>query len=336
MNPYVRLFETLIAEVERGRRCAFCAIVAARGSTPQVSGAAILVREGMTTEGTIGGGCVEAELCNRASRLLQQGESALLTFDLDHDYGWDDGLICGGSLCVAVMTILDEAQAVPFRQAVAAIGQGRQASVPIRVQHEGKTQEYRLLIEAPARLVIAGAGHVGAEVARLAVGLDFETFVVDDRGDMMNRERLPEPVVPVVGDIAATLRRQPIDANTFVVIVTRGHKHDEEALHAVIDSPARYIGMIGSRRKIKLIYDDLVALGVPREGLDRVRAPIGLAIGAVTVPEIAVSIVAQLIEVRRTSKPTRVEGPFSVEGHQGVSATQDHPPHTNRHERSGT
>ncbi len=336
MNSYAQLFEALIADFERGRRCAFCAIVATRGSTPQTSGAAILVREGMMTEGTIGGGCVEAELCTRATRLLEQGESALLTFNLDHDYGWDDGLICGGNIRVAVMTILKEAQAAPFREAVASIKQGRQASVPIRVQHEGMTQEYNLLIEPPARLVIAGSGHVGAEVARLAVGLDFDIFVVDDRGDMMNRERLPEPIVPVVGDIGVTLRKQPIDANTFVVIVTRGHKHDEEALHAVIDSPARYIGMIGSRRKIKLIYDDLVALGVPQEKLDRVHAPIGLAIGSVTVPEIAVSIVAQLIEIRRTSMPTHVEGPFTIEEHHGVSPSKSHAPNPDRKERSGS
>ncbi len=336
MNAYVKLFETLIADFERGRRCAFCAIVATKGSTPQTSGAAILVREGRMAEGTIGGGCVEAELCTRANQLLQQGESALLTFNLNHNYGWDDGLICGGNLRVAAMTILSEAQVAPFREAVATIKQGRQASVSIRVQHEGKTQEYNLFIEPPARLVIAGSGHVGAEVARLAVGLDFQTFVVDDRGDMMNRERLPEPIVPVVGNIGATLRKQPIDANTFVVIVTRGHKHDEEALHAVIDSPARYIGMIGSRRKIKLIYDDLVALSVPQEKLDRVHAPIGLAIGAVTVPEIAVSILAQLIEIRRTSAPTHVEGPFTLEEQHDASPAEDNTSNTDRKERSGS
>jgi xanthine dehydrogenase accessory factor len=162
-------------------------------------------------------------------------------------------------------------------------------------------------------LIIAGAGHVGAQLARLAVGLDFEVVVIDDRGDLCGPDRLPEPITAAVGDIERTLRAQPIDANTFVVIVTRGHNHDEQALRAVIDSPARYIGMIGSRRKVKLIFDDLAALGVDREKLARVRAPIGMAIGAVTVPEIATSIAAQLIEVRRTEKPTRVEGPFPMD-----------------------
>ncbi|HUN81412.1 MAG TPA: XdhC family protein, partial [Phycisphaerae bacterium] len=132
----------------------------------------------------------------------------------------------------------------------------------------------------------------------------------DDRADMMGPERLPPPIRPVVGDIEKTLRALPIDSNSFVVIVTRGHNRDEQALHAVIDSPARYIGMIGSRRKVKLIFDDLEALGVDRTRLASVHAPIGLSIGAVTVPEIAMSIVGQLIEVRRSEKPTRVEGPF--------------------------
>src|SRR5207244_3149582 len=93
-------------------------------------------------------------------------------------------------------------------------------------------------------------------------GLDFDVTVIDDRGDMMGPQRLPAPIRPIVGDIEKSLRELPIDASTFVVIVTRGHNHDEQALHAVIDSPAKYIGMIGSRRKVKLIFDDLAALGV--------------------------------------------------------------------------
>jgi len=184
--------------------------------------------------------------------------------------------------------------------------------VPLRVEHEGRRQEYRLCIEAPARLIIAGAGHVGAAVAKLAVGLDFQVIVIDDRGDLANGDRLPPPICPIVGDIERTLGAQSIDARSFVVIVTRGHNHDEQALHAVIDSDAGFIGMIGSRRKVKLIFDDLVTLGVDPEKLKRVHAPIGLPIGGVTVPEIAVSIIAELIQVRRSEKPTRVEGPVNV------------------------
>lgn len=319
MNPFVALFRSLARQVEQDRRVAFCTIVGAHGSTPQSAGASLLLHENMTTEGTLGGGCVEAEVRKRAFELLQRNQSGLLAFQLDHDYGWDDGLICGGTMRVAVATIHHADQSAPFLSAADALEKRRSATVPLRIEHEKQTQEYRLHIEAPAKLIIAGAGHVGAEVARLAVGLDFDVTVIDDRADLMKTERFSPPIQPVVGDIEQTLRAQTIDSNTYVVIVTRGHQHDEQALHAVIDSDARYLGMIGSRRKVKLIFDDLIALGVHADKLQQVHAPIGSRIGAVTVPEIAVSILAQLIEVRRSRKPTHVEGPLTVAADGTVS-----------------
>lgn len=221
---------------------------------------------------------------------------------------------------VAVVALERAEQSEPFAKAAAALERGEPASVPLildRTADAGPDREavretYRLHIEPPARLIIAGAGHVGAELARLAVGLDFEVRVIDDRADLLGRDRLPPPITPVVGDIEQALRGEVIDAGTYVVIVTRGHNHDEQALNAVIRSPAIYLGMIGSRRKIKLIFDDLAELGVERSLLDRVHAPIGLPIGSVTVPEIAVSIAAQLIQVRRRNRPTWVEGPIPV------------------------
>lgn len=319
MNPFVALFRSLLREVGRDRRVALCTVVSTHGSTPQAAGAAMVVFEDMTTEGTLGGGCVEAEVRKQAFELLQRDQAKLLTFQLDHDYGWDDGLICGGTMHVAVTLIGNSAEAAPFERAADLLERREPAAVPLPVERDGRRQAYRLHIEAPAKLIIAGAGHVGAELARQAVGLDFDVAVIDDRGALANRDRLPPPIEALVGDIAATLRKQPIDAGTFVVIVTRGHKHDEEALHAVIESGAAYIGMIGSRRKVKLIRDDLAALGVGPEALARLHAPIGLPIGAVTVPEIAVSIVAQLIEVRRRRPPTHVEGPFDLERDGGLA-----------------
>ncbi len=312
MSSLALMFRSLARQVENGRRVALCAVVSSHGSTPQEAGAAMLLHEDMTTEGTLGGGCVEAEVCKQAFEHLQRDHSALLSFQLDHDYGWDDGLICGGTMSVAVATIKNAAEAGPFVDAAAALEEGRAAEVPLEVEHQGGRQQYRLKIEALAKLIIAGAGHVGAEVARMAVALDYQVTVVDDRPEYTNCERLPPPIRPIVGDIAETLRGQQLDGRTFVVIVTRGHKHDEQALHAVIDRGAAYIGMIGSRRKVKMILDDLVALGVDHERLTQVHAPIGLPIGAVTVPEIAVSIVAQLIEFRRRRPPTRVEGPIII------------------------
>jgi xanthine dehydrogenase accessory factor len=148
------------------------------------------------------------------------------------------------------------------------------------------------------RLLIVGGGHVGQKVAELAADADFDVWVVDDREQYCNPERFPRAQRLIVGDIASSLSGLAVDADTFCIIVTRGHNHDEEALYHLAETDARYVGMIGSRRKIKLIFDDLLREGISREALERVHAPLGIDIGSQTVPEIAISIVAELIAVR--------------------------------------
>jgi xanthine dehydrogenase accessory factor len=155
-------------------------------------------------------------------------------------------------------------------------------------------------IKPPHTLLIAGAGHVGQSVAEIGKFLNFEVVVVDDRPAFASQERFPKIDKIIVQDIAQALREFPIDQSTYVVIVTRGHQHDEEALYSVIGSKARYIGMIGSRRKIKVIFDNLIERGVSKEQLQQVYSPIGLDINSETVPEIAVSIAAQLVQVRNS------------------------------------
>jgi xanthine dehydrogenase accessory factor len=309
MTEQLALFERLLQRFESGVPCALCTVVNTRGSTPQTAGAMLLLHPDGQTEGTIGGGCVEAELRRQALKMLASQSSGLLSFILDHDYGWDDGLICGGRLDVAVVCVADAAGAAPFGEAVERIRRQQTAHLRLRLPHEGKTLEYRVNIEPTPTLLIAGAGHVGAAVARLATELNFRVVVVDDRSDLLTQKRLPEPIETVAGDIESTLRDWPIDPNTYVVIVTRGHSHDEQALSAVSGSPAKYIGMIGSRRKIRIVFEDLENLGVDRAKLEKVHTPIGLDIGAVTVQEIAVSIAAELIRVRRADAFKAVEGP---------------------------
>jgi len=148
------------------------------------------------------------------------------------------------------------------------------------------------------RLVIVGGGHVGQRVAALAAEVDFEVWVVDDREEYCNSQRFPAASRLVVGPIDTALSGLDIDAHTYCLIVTRGHHHDEEALYHLAETPAAYVGMIGSHRKIKLIFDDLLAEGISREALARVSAPLGIDIGSQTVPEIAISIVAELIAHR--------------------------------------
>jgi xanthine dehydrogenase accessory factor len=283
--------------------------VETKGSTPQSPGAAMLLHESMGTEGTLGGGCVEAEVRRRAFELLRAEENRLLDFVLDHDFGWNDGLVCGGRMKIAVKSVVGAEDLAAFREVAASIRAHRSAVLPLRVLHDGQPVEYRLHAHVPPTLVIAGGGHVGLALARLAVDLDFRVTVIDDRPEYSSAERFPPPIETVTDDIESALRRHPFDPQSYIVIVTRGHKHDKSALAAVIDSPARYIGLIGSKRKIRLIFDDLEAMGVSRDRIDRVHAPIGLPIGSVTVTEIAVSIAAQLIQERRREKEIVVEGP---------------------------
>ena len=347
------LLGDLNAALEHNRPCVYCAVVDTRGSTPQKAGAAMLVFPDGSQSGTLGGGCVEAEVKQRALRVLTAGEAPaeILTFHLDDNYGWDDGLICGGR-----MTILADAlTASPARQEVAVGyyrhfrelldgGKGCTEAIVTTEQPAGVRVGSRYLFDAEGNLVaqladstlpkpvtdhltplrqrprpathegiaflpilpritllIVGGGHVGQAVARLASEVDFDVCVLDDRERYANRERFPTARRIQVGEIGPALQeiaRRDITPSTYCLIVTRGHNHDEEALNHLAGSSAGYVGMIGSKRKIKLIYEDLLARGVPQVTLDRVHAPLGFAIGSQTVPEIAISIVAELIACR--------------------------------------
>ncbi len=338
------VLQELQLAIQEQRPAAYTALVETRGSTPQKPGAAMLVFPDGSQVGTLGGGCVEAEVKRQALRLLDQGSAQILTFHLDNDYGWDDGLICGGRMRMLVdpvragddlsyfthlhelvmkgqpgteAVVLDEEKcdggAAADRFLFDADGRliaGRaQAPMPESLPQQLKPISQRprpyvaggvsfLPILERCRLIIVGAGHVGQKVAELAAQVDFDVWVVDDRAEYCNPERFPQAKRLIVAPIDTALSGLEVDPHTMCVIVTRGHRHDEEALYHLAEKPARYVGMIGSRRKIRLILDDLLREGISREALARVCAPVGFDIGSQSVPEIAVSIVAELIAVR--------------------------------------
>jgi xanthine dehydrogenase accessory factor len=149
-------------------------------------------------------------------------------------------------------------------------------------------------------ILLVGGGHVGQAVARLASEVGFDIWVLDDRERYVSPERFPTATRRLVGDVGTTLRDlvPALTASTFAVILTRGHNHDEEALYHLAPTACGYVGMIGSKRKIRMIFEDLAAKGIAQEALERVHAPLGYNIGSQTVPEIAVSIVAELIACR--------------------------------------
>jgi xanthine dehydrogenase accessory factor len=359
------LLAELTAILNQGRDCVYCSVVETRGSTPQKPGAAMLVFPDGSQRGTLGGGCVEAEVKQRALGVLTAGGRAeVLTFCLDDNYGWDDGLICGGRMTMLVdplkkgagsrdresrvvdyylrycelvqqgqgcteAVIIKEEVGVPVGNRYLFDAAGRPASqlgdgpVPDTVMRDLVPLQRRpgpavhhgiayLPILPRITLLIVGGGHVGQAVAKLAAEVDFDVWVMDDRERYASRERFPAAQRLLVGDIGTTLKdlaRRDINSATYCLIVTRGHSHDEEALYHLAPTSAGYVGMIGSKRKIKLIYEDLVAKGIPKEVLERVHAPLGFDIGSQTVPEIAVSIVAELIACRNlgtTDLPNRV------------------------------
>jgi xanthine dehydrogenase accessory factor len=161
------------------------------------------------------------------------------------------------------------------------------------------------VVEARPALLVVGAGHIGRALTRLGEQVGFSVVVLDDRPEFANRESLPEADRILCGDLVESLRSFPIDANTYVVLVSRGHRQDEVALREVVTSGAAYVGMIGSRRRVTTVLQRLAGEGLPREALERVRTPIGLDIGAETPEEIAVSIMAEIIQARRggTGRP---------------------------------
>jgi len=345
--------------LRRGEPVAVTLLVDTRGSTPQKPGALMLVFPDGSQTGTLGGGCVEAEVKRRALRVLDQGDREILTFQLDSDYGWDDGLICGGRMSLLIDPLRPAEDATYYAELarLGAAGAGYTEAVVVDAEKSGGCAADRFLIDEAGnivasrcrgdvppellanvrplssrpgpyvsggisylprskrcRLLVVGGGHVGQKVAELASQADFEIWVVDDREQYCNPERFPQATRLIVDEFDTALSGLEIDSDTYCIIVTRGHNHDEEALYHLAESSARYVGMIGSRRKIKLIFEDLLRDGISREALARVHAPLGLSIGSQTVPEIAVSIVAELIAHRNLGEvPQAYRRPSLVE-----------------------
>lgn len=357
------ILETLETAIKNSQPVAYTALVETRGSTPQKAGAVMLVFPDGSQTGTLGGGCVEAEVKRRALKLLGTNQREILSFQLDSDYGWDDGLICGGRMTMLVDPILPSEEHSYFEslREFTRAGQGCTEAVlfdpevaygshPPKVQgkagdrylinSDGNIQAMRASAEPPpamaanlrpledrprpyviqgvsylpclkrCRLIIVGAGHVGQKVAELAADSDFDVWVIDDRESCCNTDRFPQAKRLIVNPIEEALKNLEVDSDSFCIIVTRGHNHDEEALFHLAETKARYVGLIGSRRKIKLIFEDLLAEGITRDALERVHAPLGFDIGSQTVPEIAISIVAELIACRNLSdSPHQIQRP---------------------------
>ena len=252
------IYEEIVKLRQDGRRGAVATIVNVRGSIPSFETAKMLVRDDGSIAGTIGGGCVEAEVWQAAREVMESEKPRSLTFNLNQNPKYDSGLVCGGTVEIFVEPILPRAM-----------------------------------------LYIFGAGHVSVNLYRTATTAGFEVSVIDDRESYANRERFPEAREVFAEDFESAFKKIIPNESSYIVIVTRGHRDDMRVLAWAVQTRARYIGMIGSKRKTITIFRELTKQGIPANLFEKVHAPVGLDIGAITPEEIAVAITAELIAVRR-------------------------------------
>lgn len=243
---------------KEGRKGALATIIQVQGSIPSYESSKILVRDDGSIVGTVGGGCVEAEVWSVAQDVMREEKPRRLHFNLNNQPEFNDGLICGGSLDIFVEPILATPMAYIF-----------------------------------------GGGHVSLYLAKVASVAGFDVVVIDDRPAFANQERFPDASETHAGPWEEIFPKLAINDFSYLVMVTRGHKGDLTCLRWALGTPARYIGMIGSRRKFVEIAKVLEGEGVPPEKIESVHSPIGLGINALTPEEIAVAIVAEMIAVRR-------------------------------------
>jgi len=253
--------EEILKIKEEGKSAALATIIGTKGSTPREVGAKMLILESGKILGTIGGGCLEAEVWQEAMKIIKEEKPRTVHFDLTGKKAEEIGMICGG-----VMDIYIE---------------------PV--------------VPTP-KVFIFGGGHISLFLAKICAMVGFQVAVIDDRPQFANKERFPEAGEVIAEEFPFALPKLKVNRSSYLVIVTRGHAYDQEVLEWAVGTEARYLGMIGSRRKIKTVYDNLAAKGIPPEKFQRVHAPVGLNIGALTPEEIAVSIVAEMIQERRKER----------------------------------
>ena len=305
---------------QAGTRGALATVARVRGSTPVPAGTKMLVGEQGRLLGSVGGGCVEADVIGAALDAQAHRRPALVTHHLNADLAGDLGLSCGGTVDIFVEPLIADETYVRVLETAATAESGLVRTAtdwtngPVKtfeqlargrsgkeaaatLTRDGRFVEERLVL-AP-RVFVFGAGHVGSAIANAASAAGFRVIVIDDRAEYADPARFPNTTAVLAGDVAAALERYPLTVADAVVIATRGHRNDALILERVATSPAGYVGLLGSKRKKAVVTKGLAAAGVPLKRLQRVRVPVGLAIGAVMPEEIAVSVVAELIVWRR-------------------------------------
>jgi len=352
------IYTEIANALEAKEQLAIATIINRVGSAPREAGAKYLVKKDGTPIGSIGGGCVEADVWQEARKTMEKGEGKVLHFNLTSEQLAEGGLICGGNIDIFLEPIMEDSLNI-YREVLKVRQQGGAGILATVISVDGvfpKTEgvkefikasgekvgslfmgeelEERILKEAERLLrvkkievmtvssaetaqpwktleillepiiseptvYIFGAGHISQQLVPLVKKVHFKTVVIDDREMFANWDRFPDADEVIVIEFEKAFEQLTIDQSSYIVIVTRGHLYDGLILEMAVKTDAQYIGMIGSKKKIQTLYQILLKKGIPKEALDKVHAPIGLDIHSETPEEIAVSIVAELIKVRR-------------------------------------
>jgi xanthine dehydrogenase accessory factor len=327
------LYEAIEKYINNRQKGVLATVIYSAGSAPRDIGAKMFIGDDGKCFGTIGGGSLEFDACNEAIRIMETGELKILHVRMNSNTIEEEGMLCGGDVDVLLEPV-NEKYIELYRKVDSLLKKGGKGVVVtgfegniIRktlieqdavitgdlleekdlrryYQHimENKPSVINGFVVEPLKvlslLYIFGAGHVSQYIAKIAKIVDFYVVVIDDREEFAKRDRFPDADEIIVEDFHTVFEKLEFTGQEFVTIVTRGHKYDADVLFETLKRPLKYIGMIGSKRKVKIIFDFMGKSGFSEEAIGRVHAPIGLAIGAETPQEIAVSIVAELVKTR--------------------------------------
>jgi xanthine dehydrogenase accessory factor len=327
------LYEAIEQYIKDRQKGVLATVIYRAGSAPRDIGAKMFIGDDGKCFGTIGGGRLEFDACSEAMRLMETGGLKILNVRMNSNAVAEDGMLCGGDVDILLEPV-NEKYIELYRKvgsllrkggkgvtvtgfegntiSKTLIGQDGVVTGDLLEDKEiqrfyGYIQENRPVIidgvvveplKIFSLLYIFGAGHVSQFISKIAKIVDFYIVVIDDREEFANRERFPDADEIIVEDFHTVFEKLNFTGQEFVTIVTRGHKYDADVLAEALKRPLKYTGMIGSRRKVKIIFDFLSKSGFSEEDIGKVHAPIGLDISAETPQEIAVSIVAELIKKR--------------------------------------
>jgi xanthine dehydrogenase accessory factor len=354
-------YASLTRSLETEPNVAVATIVRTRGSSPREVGARMLVKPDGATDGTVGGGCGEAEVWRTALEVMADEKARMVVVDLTNEIAINTDGVCGGVIDIfvepwhkngtnmandvleavahrriaATATVVSCSRGMPAKlgeKLLVVDGQLRSggfawdvlqervlADTPsVLAEGESQSRTYKFdsdqtpsaasggqvsvffdLVLPKPTLVVVGAGHVAVPIAQVGRLLDFDVVVIDDRPSFANADRFPDASQIIVDDFSVALDQIEITPSTYVVLVTRAHTHDVHALRKIVQKPAAYIGMIGSRRRVYAVFKLLRDEGVSVDDLLRVHAPIGLDIKTETPGEIAISVGAEILKARR-------------------------------------